>query len=130
MFYVLSVSLSLFARFSRFIFAFDKRGRGEREALARFHTNCSLSLSFFGNANASFSRVTKKKNTSQKVFLFCLAREKEHASARCTRDDDDANDDNERAVRESERFVFSPALFVFISVRGCVFNSNLFGDCR
>jgi hypothetical protein len=125
MFYVLSLSLSLFARF-RFIFAL-RSAEGAREKRSRGSTNC-FSL-FFGKR--FFSRFTKKK-THLEVFLFCLAREKEHASARfvcCTRDDD-ANDDNERAIRESERFVFSSALFVFISVRGCVFNSDLFGDCR
>ena len=103
---------------------------GAREKRSRGSTRIALCLSLFLETLTLLFHASQKKNTSQKVFLFCLAREKEHASARCTRDDDDANDDNERAVRESERFVFSPALFVFISVRGCVFNSNLFGDCR
>ena len=119
-----SLSLSLFARF-RFIFALIGT-EGARERSARVVPRIA---SLFFLETLLFT-LHKKKHLE--VFLFCLAREKEHASARfvyCTRDDD-ANDDNERAIRESERFVFSSALFVFISVRGCVFNSNLFGDCR
>ena len=118
-------SLGLVDSSSRLISA-----EGAREKRSRGSTRIALCLSLFLETLTLLFHASQKKNTSQKVFLFCLAREKEHASARCTRDDDDANDDNERAVRESERFVFSPALFVFISVRGCVFNSNLFGDCR
>ena len=129
-----SLSLSLFARF-RFIFALTST-EWAREKRSRGSTNCIVSLFLLENGGLKtlLFYASQKKNTHLEVFLFCLAREKEHASARfvyCARDDD-ANDDNERAIRENENesFVFSPALFVFISVRGCVFNSNLFGDCR
>ena len=110
-------SLGLVDSSSRLISA-----EGAREKRSRGSTRIAFCLSFFfGNANASFSRFTKK-NTSQKVFLFCLALERKnthrrHASsaARATTTTR-TTITNARYARARDLFSLPRSLYLFLFV--------------